>query len=244
MEDEQFYLYYQPIVYLESGKARGCEALIRWNHPEKGTIMPGDYISIAEETALIVPMGRWVLREACAWIAEINEGRHPSELITINVNVSPRQFLHPHFVEEIRAILQETKVPTGVLRLEITEGTIVELNDTVHDVLLSLRGLGIQLQVDDFGTGYSSLAYLHRLPVDALKIDRSFVADLDVSAEAMEIIRAILALAQGLGVDVVAEGVETETQAEALKQMGCSLAQGYFFARPLSSDAAKKFVLQ
>ena len=242
VERSEFVVHYQPIVVLANGRARGFEALVRWNHPTKGLIPPNDFIPIAEETGLIVPIGNWVLEEACRWIAAVNHDRDPSELLTMNVNVSPSQLRHPGFIDEARFVMTDTKLAPGILRLEITEGSVVEHVDTVKQVLFQLKALDIELQVDDFGTGYSSLAYLHRLPVDALKIDRSFVMAMETSKEAMEIIRAILALAHGLAVGVVAEGVETLGQAQMLEHMGCSLAQGYYFAKPLEPDAARSFL--
>ncbi len=242
VDKQQFIVHYQPIVALTDGKPQGFEALVRWNHPQKGMIPPLDFIPIAEDTGLIVTIGNWVLREACTWIANVNRDRQTSEQLTINVNVSPSQLRHSQFVDLATSVLVDLKLSPGTLRLEITEGTVVEHVATVDQVLSQLKELDIELQVDDFGTGYSSLAYLHRLPIDALKIDRSFVSEMETSKESVEIIRAILALADGLGVGVVAEGVETTAQAETLREMGCNLAQGYYFAKPMTAEAAREFV--
>lgn len=216
IERQEFQNYYQPIVSLvETGRIVGFEALVRWQHPRRGVIPPTEFIPRAEETGLIIPLGEWVLREACrqmrAWQAQFprpTEGGYLAPL-TISVNLSGKQFSQPNLLEQIKQILQETGLDARSLKLEITESTIMENAESATAMLLEMQALGIGLSIDDFGTGYSSLGYLNRFPVDTLKIDRSFVMDVDADAEKIEIIRTVVMLARNLGMNVVAEGVET-----------------------------------
>jgi diguanylate cyclase (GGDEF)-like protein len=235
---QEFQLHYQPIVMLSDQQLCGFEALVRWQHPERGLVPPDGFIPIAEETGLILPIGLWVLREACrqmrAWDREFPERAD----LAINVNLSARQCLDPALVSQVAEVLAETGLEPRRLKLEITESLIVERSAEVIEVLKALRELGVQLGLDDFGMGYSALSYLQRLPVQTLKIDRSFVSGI-AEDNNVEIVRAILSLASGLSMNVTAEGVETADQAARLKDLSCEFGQGYFFDRPLSADRAR-----
>jgi len=238
----EFIVHYQPIVALADQGLIGFEALVRWAHPQKGLVPPSDFISVAEETGFIVPLGLWVLREACrkafVWGQELGRTRAP----TVSVNLSPRQFAQADIVDSIRSILVETGVNPGVIKLEITESSaIIDPERAVH-VLNSLKAFGLRLSLDDFGTGYSSLSYLHRLPIDELKIDRSFVLAMMVNRESCQIIKTILLLAASLNLKVIAEGIETVEQVEELRKLGCVFGQGYLFSRPLSETAADTYL--
>ena len=238
IERDEFRLYYQPIVKLDGGAIIGFEALIRWQHPQRGLVSPAEFIPIAEETGWIVPIGQWVLREACEqlarWQAEIG-GETP---LSMSVNLSGKQFSQPDLIETIAEVISQTGIAPDSLKLEITESAIMENAQTVTNRLLALRELGVKLGLDDFGTGYSSLSYLHRFPLDTLKIDRSFVARLLEEGENREIVRTIVTLGKNLGMDVVAEGVEEAQQLDDLRGLNCQHGQGYFFARPLPADEA------
>jgi diguanylate cyclase (GGDEF)-like protein/PAS domain S-box-containing protein len=236
---QQFRVYYQPVIRLGSGKIAGVEALVRWEHPTRGLLLPKEFLGVAEDTGLMVRIGEGVLREACHQLRAWQE-RYPSVLpLTVSVNLSPRQFFHPELVAEI---LGETEIYPGSLELEITEGTM--MSNGVHSAdhaLRNLKNLGVQLAVDDFGMGYSSLSYLKRFPVDFLKIDRSFIAglgqDADGASKDAEIVRAMIDLTHALGLKAVAEGVETYEQLARLRNMKCDLAQGNYFSEPLPSEA-------
>ena len=237
------WLAYQPIVDLTSGRLRGFEALLRWNHPERGNIPPADFIPIAESTGLIVALGRWVLAEACRQLAlwtAADGGGCPAP--SMSVNLSPVQLAEAGFIEEVERILAETGADARLLKLEITEGAVMAHGEESIAALNALKRLGVRLAIDDFGTGYSSLSYLTRLPVDSLKVDRSFLLDLQRSTQGDAILRAIIDVAHTCGFDVVAEGVETAAVAEHLKALSCDFAQGYYFARPLTPEAADALV--
>ncbi len=242
VERQELRLHYQPIVTLSGQRLCGFEALLRWQHPSRGLIAPNGFIPIAEETGLIVPIGHWALQEACrqmrVWDSEFPECAN----LVVNVNLSARQCLHPDLVSDVARVLAETGLAPARLKLEITESLVLEKSDAVLEILRALRGLGVQLGLDDFGMGYSALSYLQRLPVQSLKIDRSFVNDIQNTGN-VEIVRAILSLASGLAMDVTAEGVETADQAARLQDLSCEFGQGYYFDRPLTSDRARE-VLQ
>jgi diguanylate cyclase (GGDEF)-like protein/PAS domain S-box-containing protein len=236
----QFRIYYQPIVSLENDKVAGVEALVRWEHPQRGLVLPEEFLYIAEETGLIMRIGQWVLREACKQ-ARVWQEQYPGTLpLTISVNLSPRQFFHPELVAEI---LGESEIDPATLQLEITEGAMASNGTSSADrTLRDLKHMGVQLAIDDFGLGYSSLSYLKRFPVDFLKIDRSFIAGLGrepngVSTKDTEIVRAMIDLTHALGLRVIAEGVETSEQLARLRNMQCDLAQGNYFSEPLPSEA-------
>lgn len=244
VERQDFELFYQPIVALATGRIMGFEALVRWQHPEQGIISPAKFVPIAEETGLIIPLGQWVLREACRQLKQWQDEFASEPPLTISVNLSSRQFSQPSLINQIRQILIDTGVDAHCLKLEITESAIMENTESAMDMLLQLKAMGIQLSVDDFGTGYSSLGYLYRFPMDVLKIDRSFVSRVDVDGEKLELVRTIITLAWNLGMDVVAEGVETTKQLAQLKALKCEYAQGYLFSKPLSRIEAAKLVVQ
>ncbi len=236
LERRELDLHYQPVVNLRTGKVAGFEALLRWHHPERGLLPPGEFIGLAEETGLIVPIGAWVLETACRQTVQWQNARkqtHPkSRPLAINVNLSPRQVADRGLSAHVTRVVQSTGIAPGSLCLEITEGSLMHDTESVSDVLNTLHSLRVQLSIDDFGTGYSSLSYLKRFPVAALKIDRSFVDGLGREPEDTSIVTAIVQLAHALGLAVVAEGLETPEQLEALRGIGCDYAQGYLLGRP------------
>ncbi|MDT4966749.1 MAG: hypothetical protein QOJ64_1486 [Acidobacteriota bacterium] len=242
IERKEFVLHYQPIVALETGAITGFEALIRWVHPERGFVSPDEFISIAEETGLIIPIGQWVLEEACRQIRRWQEEFPQYPPLQISVNLSSKQFINSKLIDQIRDVMRETRVDPHSLKLEMTESMVMENFDTAIEMLEQLRDLGIELSIDDFGTGYSSLSYLHRFPISTLKIDRSFVSCMTDHNENAEIVRTILMLARSLKMNVVAEGVETKDQLAQLALLECEYGQGYYFSRPLSVDAASKLL--
>jgi diguanylate cyclase (GGDEF)-like protein/PAS domain S-box-containing protein len=238
VERKEFVLHYQPIVAFETGVIRGFEALVRWQHPERGFISPGDFIPIAEETGLIIPIGQWVLEEACRQIRKWQEQYPQHPPLQISVNLSGKQFTQPTLIDQIRRVLRETGIDPRSLKLEITESMMMENIDTAINMLEQLRMLGIELSMDDFGTGYSSLSYLHRFPISTLKIDRSFVGRMTDNNENSEIVRTIVMLARNLDMNIVAEGVETESQIALLRSLECEYGQGYFFSKPVAAEGA------
>ena len=229
---------YQPLVDLATGTIRGVEALVRWNHPRDGEVSPGEFISVAEEAGFIPEIGLWVLRRACAdWRLWQDDGLSGPGPVLMSVNVSPLQLRSGNFPAEVQDTLEQTGMDPALLQLEITEGTFLEEGRSVIAQLEELKSLGVRIAVDDFGTGYSSLAYLSRLPVDVLKIDRSFVSDLGANRGAEAIIEAVTALARGFELGVTAEGVETRGQATTLQQMGVETGQGFLYSRPVPAEA-------
>jgi len=239
LERREIVPYYQPIINLESGGIVGFEALARWRHPGLGLLTPDLFIPVAEETGLVVPIGEWILAEACrqvrAW-----QGKHPRwETLGISVNVSGRQLSQGGLAVAVQRALHETGLDPACLTLEITESALMHNLSAGAGVIQRLHAMSVALHLDDFGTGYSSLAYLHSFPVDALKIDQSFVTRMDRAPEHSAIVRAIVSLAENLGMEVVAEGVETHVQAEALRALRCRRAQGFLFARPIPADEAE-----
>ncbi len=241
-ERKEFKLHYQPIISLETGELSGFEALIRWQHPERGMIPPADFIPVAEETGLIVPIGQWVMREACLQMQRWRTQYPELGDVWMSVNLSGKQFAHAGLMEQIIQTLSLTGLDPCRLKLEITESVVMENVDTATWMLERLRTLGVETCIDDFGTGYSSLSYLHRLPIDALKIDRSFVSRMSRNSENREIVRTIIMLAQNLGKQVIAEGVETREQLDQLRDLHCATGQGYFFSKPLDAEKASDFI--
>ena len=231
----EFVLHYQPVVELPTGRITEVEALVRWKHPQRGLLFPADFVGLSEETGLIVPLGRWVLHEACRQTRQWQLAA-PAMKLASSVNLSARQLQQPGLVEEIDAVLRETRLDPSALRLEITETVVMHDAPTTLAKLEALKALGVQLAIDDFGTGYSSLGYLKRFPVDTLKIDRSFVKGIGRDVEDSAIVRAVITVAKSLGLSVTAEGIETADQLDQLRTLGCDHGQGYFFAKPMTSD--------
>ena len=236
-----FKIHYQPVVSLKTGRTSGFEALIRWRHPKHGYISPADFIPIAEETGLIIPIGKLVLHAACTQMREWAK-QYPRSNLSVSVNISPKQFADPRLLDDIESVIDSTGLSGNRLNIEITEGAIMENPHEVAARLGKLQRLGISLQVDDFGTGYSSLSHLHRFPLDALKVDRSFVIAMTESQENMEIVRTIVALAHNLKLKTVAEGVETKHDLEQLKKLKCDFAQGYYFSKPMDAKSASAYL--
>lgn len=236
IESEQFQLVYQPIWSLTSNSITGFEALIRWHHPDRGIISPADFIPFAEETGLILPIGQWVIHEACRQMNSWRSLIPSAQPLTVSVNLSPRQFSQPNLVEQIQDTLDKTGFSPHRLKIEITETMIVENQEAAILTLTQLQALGIQIQIDDFGTGYSSLSVLHSLPLNTLKIDISFIRLLETNPDNAEIVKVIIKLAHSLGMAAIAEGIETPSQLLKLKSLNCDFAQGYLLAKPLSAQ--------
>jgi diguanylate cyclase (GGDEF)-like protein/PAS domain S-box-containing protein len=237
-EHNQFFINYQPIVALDDFHVCGFEALVRWQHPERGLISPQDFIPVAEEGGQILQIGQWVLRQACYQAKRWQEKFPSDENLYMTVNLSAKQFAQPDLLDQVSSILDATGLDPNFLKLEITESVLMDDFDSAAAMLFKLRALGVRLSIDDFGTGYSSLTYLHRFPIDTLKIDRSFVSVLD--KDHLEIVRTILNLAENLDMDVVAEGVETQEQMSLLRNLSCQSGQGYFFSRPMTVEEAER----
>ncbi len=241
MRDREFFLVYQPIIRLETGALTGFEALLRWQSRGRGLVGPADFIPILEETGMIVPLGQWILEAACRQVAEWR-GHALQRDLKVHVNLSGRQINEPGLVDTVRQGLLSTGLEPGALKLEFTESMIMRDVESTHELMTSLKRLGVGLSIDDFGTGYSSLSYLHRFPVDTLKIDQTFVRNLTESDEDRNIVHTIIALGHRLGMTLVAEGIETEAQAERLRQAGCQYAQGFLYSRPLSAEQAAEMM--
>jgi EAL domain-containing protein (putative c-di-GMP-specific phosphodiesterase class I) len=241
LDAEELFLLYQPMLDLENEQIVGVEALLRWQHPAGETVPPEVFIPLAEDSGLIVPIGRWVLEQACAQCAAWHELGHP---LNISVNVSARQLERPQLVAEVRTALRNSGLDPATLTLEITETVLMRRPENTALLLAELKALGVRIAVDDFGTGYSSLAYLRQFPVDSLKIDRTFITSLALSSEAHALAHTLIALGKALGLQTLAEGVEQRSQVRALQREGCDLAQGFLFARPLTPDALERFLAE
>ena len=241
IERGELRLHYQPLIDLATDRIVGFEALVRWQHPVRGLIPPLSFVPLAEETGLILPLGRWVLEQACRQARAWRDARPAGPPLFMSVNLSARQFAQPELVDQVREILDETGLDPAALEIEITESVLMDQSEAGVRTLRQLRETGVRLVLDDFGTGYSSLSYLRHLPLDTIKIDRTFVAGLDDETD-RSIVDAVIALAHGLRISVVAEGIETETQAELLRGMGCDVGQGYLFARPLPAVEAGRLL--
>jgi diguanylate cyclase (GGDEF)-like protein/PAS domain S-box-containing protein len=240
---DEFRIHYQPIISLDTWRISGFEALLRWEHPEHGYVSPLKFIPVAEDTGLIIPIGQWVLREACQQL-RVWQDQFPSDPpLAMSVNLSGKQFSQPDLIDQIEAILKEAQLEPSSLKIEITESSIIENIDVAALMLKKMKALGVRLSLDDFGTGYSSLSYLHRFPIDTLKIDRSFVSRINLPKNT-EIVRTILTLARNLGMDVVAEGVETREQIIKLTGLNCEYVQGYLLSRPIDGRAMRDLIRQ
>ena len=240
LEREEFFLQFQPQICASTGKVKGTEALVRWQHPEWGMVSPLDFISIAEETGLIMPLGEWILETACRQNAEWQRSGFPE--LRIAVNLSLRQFQQKDLIDIISRVLTDSKLEPQFLELELTESLLMNDTEQAIETLHSLRNLGIKISIDDFGCGYSSLSYLKKLPIDVLKIDQAFVRDVTTSQNDAAIVRTIITLANNLHLKTIAEGIETEEQSTVISSMGCDEMQGYLFSKPLSPDALKSFL--
>jgi diguanylate cyclase (GGDEF)-like protein len=238
----EFTLHYQPIVSLRDHRPTGFEALLRWQHPERGLLEPASFIKIAEETGLITRIDAWVLGRACADACRWQAASDRESLLSVSVNISGQGFGRPDLVQHVARMLQETGLNPHSLRLEITESVAMADAERARTILAELKALGVRISLDDFGTGYSSLSYLQRFPVDTLKIDRTFVAAMDQNEECREIIRTVLNLGVTLNLEVIAEGAETAAQVDDLTALACEFGQGYFFSRPLAVDQAIRFL--
>jgi diguanylate cyclase (GGDEF)-like protein len=243
VERQEFQIHYQPIVALDTGFIAGFEALVRWQHPMRGLVAPPDFLPVAQETGLSIPIDRWVLATAARQTHQWQEQYPSARPLTISVNVCSPQLAQPDLIEHIDQVLRDTSLEANRLKLEITENVIMKNSESKATTFEQLRSLGVQLSIDDFGTGYSSLSRLHRFPMNELKIDRSFVSRMGVERGNLEIVSTIVTLAHKLGVDVTAEGVETKEQLAQLRALKCEYGQGYFFSQPLSSSAAEALIV-
>lgn len=231
LSQDELEVFYQPKLCLRTGRLQGLEALLRWQHPEKGMIRPDQFIAVAEETGLIIPIGKWVAREACrTGVRLASLGRGSPQ---IAINLSPKQFSDPELVESISSILREEHLPPHLLELELTESLLLDATEETRQQLIGLKALGVMLAMDDFGTGYSSLSYLKKFPIDVIKIDRSFIKDIPGNQDDMEITSAVIAMARNLRLQVVAEGIETAEQLAFLRYHRCDIGQGYLFDQPI-----------
>ncbi len=244
LECGEMTVHYQPIVSLRSGEVTGFEALARWSHPRQGLIPPAEFIPIAEETGLINELGAMILRQACERMVELAERRPETAQLSLSVNISGRQFKRPDFVDEVAAILKETGIAPDRLKLELTESVLMEDADEAIRTITRLKALAVKVVIDDFGTGYSSLSYIQRFPFDSLKVDRSFVGNMNEAEQNMEIVRAIIAMAHKLGLEVVAEGVELAEHKSALSELRCESAQGFYFSKPVPGEDLDDLVLR
>lgn len=237
---QQFYLEYQPKINMTTNELIGMETLVRWKHPELGIIPPGKFIPLAEETGLIIPLGEWILKESCRQAVVWQDKDYPS--LNLSVNVSVRQLEDLNFVDKVKTILHETGLDPRRLEFEITESVLADIKSTIF-ILKEIRKLGISISVDDFGTGYSSLSYIKELPIDILKIDQSFVKDIHMNKESKEITKAIINLANSIGLDVIAEGIELKEHVDELNEYGNILGQGYYYSKPLNVDAFEDYII-
>ncbi|HET7921203.1 MAG TPA: GGDEF domain-containing phosphodiesterase, partial [Gammaproteobacteria bacterium] len=244
LDNGEFRVYYQPIVNVTDRRLSGFEALLRWQHPQRGLLRPEEFLSVAEETGLILPIGWWVLHKACRQTHGWRQLYPDAKQLSIAVNLAHKQFMHAGLSEQIASALRETRLEPSALHLEITETIFLKNPGTAEKRLHEIRQLGVQLHLDDFGTGYSSLSYLAALPLDTLKIDRLFTADAHTNPKHAAMVRTIVQLARDLGMDTVAEGVENEEQLALLRELGCPHAQGFLFAPALEARAAEKLLSQ
>jgi diguanylate cyclase (GGDEF)-like protein len=242
LENGDFQLYYQPILSMSSNELVSFEALIRWIHPTRGLLLPGEFLPVAEESGLILPIDRWVLNEACAQLKKWHDHYPSLRKVSVNVNISNRQFSQPNFVDGVLDTLNTHGLNTGSLKLEITENILISNYTAANEVFTKLRDLGVRLEIDDFGSGYSALGYLQHFPISAIKIDKSFVDEIGKSRKGVELVRAIVSMARELGMEAIAEGIETDEQLSELKSLSCNFGQGFLLSRPLDKDSAEKIL--
>ncbi|MEZ4483428.1 MAG: EAL domain-containing protein [Syntrophotaleaceae bacterium] len=242
INNRELVLHYQPQVEISTGKMTGMEALVRWEHPQLGLIPPDKFIPMAEETGLIIPLGQWVIKAACQQNLFWQQAGYPP--FKVAVNISPRQFRHGHLIDSVTEALRESGLAANWLELEITENLLVEDIEETISLMDSLNGMGVSLAIDDFGTGYSSMSYLHRFPLSKLKIDRSFIQNIGSRNGNHAIVEAIIALARALNLEVIAEGIENQSQVAFLEERGCRYGQGFHFSRPIPSGVFEQFMLQ
>jgi EAL domain-containing protein (putative c-di-GMP-specific phosphodiesterase class I) len=237
VEEREFRLHYQPLVSLRTGRITGLEALLRWEHPQRGLVQPSEFIPIAEETGLIVRVGRWVINEACRQLMMWQKAHPREEPLSISVNLSVKQFNQSDLIEQLASAIRTTGIAPDSLRVEITEAALIDKGAAALALLGQIKQLGVQVYLDDFGTGYSSLIYLHRLPIDAIKIDRELVSTMDSDEKNLRLVRTILTFAQIIGVRAEAEGISTAEQLRELRSLNCEHGQGYLFSAPIPQDA-------
>jgi len=242
IEEKQFVLFYQPIAMLTMGEIVGFEALIRWRHPDKGMVPPDDFIPLSEETGLVVPIGSWVLEEACRQAAEWNNLLGNERRIIVSVNVAAQQLREENFLDTLNNALVKAQLEGTSLKLELTETALIDNPDQVYHMLSEVRKLDIKTAIDDFGTGYSSLSYLHRFPINTIKIDQSFIKHIEVQSKNYKIVQSTIELAHKLGMDVIAEGIENDKVADFLREMHCEYGQGWFFHHPVPAEDATKLL--
>ncbi len=242
IERDELCMYYQPIVDLSSMRLFGFESLIRWNHPQRGLVPPNEFIPVSEETGLIIPLTLWVLRTSCRQMVEWQRKSESNKDLVVSVNLSGKHFAQKDLVKQIETIVRETQINPKSLKLELTESAVMENAESVILMLKQIRDLGVQLSIDDFGTGYSSLSYLHRFPINTLKVDRSFVSTMEDGSENGEIVRTVVALAKTLGLNVIAEGIESIHQLHQLRILGCEYGQGYLFSRPVPVEEVERLL--
>jgi EAL domain-containing protein (putative c-di-GMP-specific phosphodiesterase class I) len=242
IENSEFINWYQAIINLETGRIAGVEALVRWQHPTRGVVHPDEFVSTAEETGLMMPIGTSVLIQACRDVVSLQKTCHLDDSFAVSVNLSCTQFAQSELVEKVKQALKETGLPPSSLKLEITESMVMTDPQSAGETLRKLKALGVKLEIDDFGTGYSSLRYLANYPVDGLKIDRSFVSGMERNLKKCEVTRTIIGLADNLGLEVVAEGIETAEQSTLLRLMGCEYGQGYHLSEPCDISAVTTFI--
>jgi predicted signal transduction protein with EAL and GGDEF domain len=244
IERDELRVYYQPIVLLEDFRICGFEALVRWQRQDSGLVQPGEFISVAEETGLILPIGNWVLREACRQMRLWHLQFPSAPTFTVAVNVSATQFVNPGLISQVEHVLRDTSLEPGNLKLELTESVAMKGVGETIEILNGLQAVGVRVSIDDFGTGYSSLSYLHRFKFDTLKIDRSFICRMDQSTESRQIVQTIVTLAHSMGMEVVAEGVETTEELKRLREFACEYAQGYLFSKPVPKEEVTQILLR
>ncbi|MFO0954664.1 MAG: EAL domain-containing protein, partial [Isosphaeraceae bacterium] len=239
-----FWVAYQPIVSIETRRVVGFEALVRWEHPERGLVSPGEFIPAAEESGLIIPLDLWVFKEACRQMRAWHSMFIEAPPLILSVNLSCKQFGQPDLIDKLDQVIEETGIDPSCLKIEVTESMIMSQPEAAADKLRQMKERGVSLSMDDFGTGYSSLSYLHKFPFNVLKIDRSFVGRIGPGGENSEIVSTIIALAHNLNMHVVAEGVESEHQCDQLLALSCEFGQGYFFSRPLRAKDAEAYLVR